>query len=136
MRTCSVTHSCPTLLQPHGLQPTRLLCLWDSPGKNPGAGCHFLLQGDLPDPGMEPTSSVSPALAGRFFTTAPTGKHYKVSWTISIHSDFIGSTAGCHGTQAGAEDRSTSVSQGTQRRMRSPGNNPEQTGHPARLLTN
>ena len=32
-------------LQPHGLQPTRLLCLWDFPGKNTGVGCHFLLQG-------------------------------------------------------------------------------------------
>ena len=37
--------SCPTLLQPHGLQPTRLLCPWDSPGKSTGVGCHFLLQG-------------------------------------------------------------------------------------------
>ena len=32
-------------LQPHGLQPTRLLCPWDSPGKNTGVGCHSLLQG-------------------------------------------------------------------------------------------
>ena len=32
-------------LQPHGLQPTRLLCPWDSPGKNTGLGCHSLLQG-------------------------------------------------------------------------------------------
>ena len=31
-------------LQPHGQQPTRLLCPWDSPGKNTGVGCHFLLQ--------------------------------------------------------------------------------------------
>ena len=29
---------------PHGLQPTRVLCPWDSPGKNTGVGCHFLLQ--------------------------------------------------------------------------------------------
>ena len=29
---------------------------------------------DLPDPGMEPASPVSPALAGRFFPTAPPGK--------------------------------------------------------------
>ena len=28
-----------------GLYPTRLLCPWDSPGKNTGVGCHFLLQG-------------------------------------------------------------------------------------------
>ena len=31
-------------LQPHRLQPKRLLCPWDSPGKNTGVGCHFLLQ--------------------------------------------------------------------------------------------
>ena len=31
-------------VQPHRWQPTRLLCPWDSPGKNTGVGCHFLLQ--------------------------------------------------------------------------------------------
>ena len=31
-------------LRPHGLQPARLLCPRDSPGKNTGVGCHFLLQ--------------------------------------------------------------------------------------------
>ena len=31
-------------LQPHELQPTRLLCPWDFPGKNTGVGYHFLLQ--------------------------------------------------------------------------------------------
>ena len=30
---------------PHGLQPTRLHCPWDAPGKNTGVGFHFLLQG-------------------------------------------------------------------------------------------
>ena len=34
---------CPTL-QPHRQQPPRLLCPWDSPGKNTGMGCHFHLQ--------------------------------------------------------------------------------------------
>src|SRR5574337_969740 len=29
---------------PHRWQPTRLPCPWDSPGKNTGVGCHFLLQ--------------------------------------------------------------------------------------------
>ena len=42
---CLVAKSCLTLLQPQGLYPTRLLCLWDFPGKNTGVGCHFLLQG-------------------------------------------------------------------------------------------
>ena len=31
-------------VQPHRRQPTRLPCPWDSPGKNTGVGCHFLLQ--------------------------------------------------------------------------------------------
>ena len=31
-------------LQPHGLGPTRLLCLWNSLGKNTGVGSHSLLQ--------------------------------------------------------------------------------------------
>ena len=30
---------------PHGLQPVRLFCPWDFPGKNTGVDCHFLLQG-------------------------------------------------------------------------------------------
>ena len=28
----------------HRRQPTRIPCPWDSPGKNTGVGCHFLLQ--------------------------------------------------------------------------------------------
>ena len=31
-------------VQPHRQQPTRLTHPWDSPGKNTGVGCHFLLQ--------------------------------------------------------------------------------------------
>ena len=31
-------------VRPHRQQPIRLLCPWDSPGKNTGVGCHFLLQ--------------------------------------------------------------------------------------------
>ena len=46
----------PNSLKPHGLQPSRLLCPWDFPGKDTGAGCHFLLRGDLLDPGIEPGS--------------------------------------------------------------------------------
>ena len=35
--------SCLTLCDPID-KPTRLPCPWDSPGKNTGVGCHFLLQ--------------------------------------------------------------------------------------------
>ena len=36
--------SCPTLCDPIDSSPPRLPCPWDSPGKNTGVGCHFLLQ--------------------------------------------------------------------------------------------
>ena len=39
-------------LQPHGLQPTRLLCPWNFSGKNTGVGCHFLPQRIFPIQGL------------------------------------------------------------------------------------
>ena len=41
-------------VRPHGLQPARLLCPWNSPGKNTGVGCHALYQGTFPSPGSYP----------------------------------------------------------------------------------
>ena len=41
-------------LQPHGLQPARLLCQWDFPGKNTGVSCHAPLQGIFPTQGSNP----------------------------------------------------------------------------------
>ena len=38
----------------HKLWPARLLCPWDSPGKNTAVGCHFLLQGIFPTQGSNP----------------------------------------------------------------------------------
>ena len=46
-----VTQSCPTL-QPCGLYPAKLLCPWNSPGKNTGVGCHFPFQGIFPTQGL------------------------------------------------------------------------------------
>ena len=40
-------------------------------------GWPFLILGDLPDPGIELESLVSPALAGRFFTIAPPGDDFR-----------------------------------------------------------
>ena len=68
---CLIPKLCPTLLQPRGLWPARLLCPWDFPGKNSGGGYHFLLQGTFPTQGSKPAS---PSLAGGFFTTEPPGK--------------------------------------------------------------
>ena len=41
-------------LWPHGLQPTRHLCSWDSPGKKTGVGCYSLHQSIFPTQGLNP----------------------------------------------------------------------------------
>ena len=48
------------------------------------SGLPFPPPGDLPDPAIEPTSPVAPALAGRFFTIEPPGKS-----TVTLFSLFI-----------------------------------------------
>ena len=50
----------------------RLLCPWDSLGKNTGVGCYAFPSGDLPNPRIKPESLASPALAGGFSTTSTT----------------------------------------------------------------
>ena len=51
--------------------PTRLLGPWDFPGESTGVGCHFLLQGNLPNPGIE---FRSPTLQADALTSEPPGK--------------------------------------------------------------
>ena len=60
-----VAHWCLTL-RPQGLYGT-----WDSPGKNTGVGSHSLLQGNLPTPGIEPSS---PTLQADSLPSEPPGK--------------------------------------------------------------
>ena len=73
MYACSFTQLCLTLCHPNGLEPSRLLCQWNFPGRNTGVGCHFLLQGSSQhrDQSVSPMSLV---LAGRFSTIEPPGK--------------------------------------------------------------
>ena len=65
-------------LRPYGLYPARLLCPRDSPGKNAGVGCHSLLQGIFPNPGIELASLVSPVLPGVFFITGTTWEAWEM----------------------------------------------------------
>ena len=51
------------------------------------SGLPFPSPGDLPDPGTEPASLVSPALAGGFFTTEPPGKSHK---DLMLHTITLG----------------------------------------------
>ena len=52
--------------------PAGLLCPWGFSRQECWSGLPFLSPGDLPDSGIEPTSLISPALAGGFFTTSDT----------------------------------------------------------------
>ena len=58
-------------VRPHSRQPTRLLCPWDSPGKNTRVGCHFLLQfmevkreSEVAQPCLTPSDSMDCSLPG------------------------------------------------------------------------
>ena len=70
-----VAQSCPTLCDP--VDCSQALHPWASPGKNTGVGCHFLLQGIFPDPGIEPRS---PALQADTLTSEP--------YLLSIKNSF------------------------------------------------
>ena len=80
LSACMHAQSWLTLCDP---MAHRFLCPWNFPSKNTGVDCHFLLQRNLPNPGIEPMSLASPVLAGRFFTTAPSGK------PLSFHMLFL-----------------------------------------------
>ena len=60
-------------LRPHRLKPGGLLCPWDSPGKNTGVCCRFLLQGISPTRGSIQVS-FSSCIVGGFFKAEPSGK--------------------------------------------------------------
>ena len=53
------------------------LCPWNFPGKNIVVGCHFLLQGNLPNPGIKPASLISPRLVDRFLPLRHVGSPLK-----------------------------------------------------------
>ena len=56
------------------------------PAKNIGAGCHFLLQGIFPNPGIRP---VSPALAGGFFTAETPRKLFLGHGLLQVSSQGL-----------------------------------------------
>ena len=75
-------------VRPHRWQPTRLCRPWDSPGKNTGVGCHFLLQCMKVKSESEVAQS-SPTLSDPMDCSPPGS---------SIHGIFPGKSTGvgCH----------------------------------------
>ena len=79
MHASVVSHS----LRPHGLQPARLLCPWDSPGKSTGVGCHALLQGIFQTQGLNsPLFCLLHWQAGSL-PLPPPGKQ-PLGWTLTL----------------------------------------------------
>ena len=58
------------------------------------SGLPFPPSGDLPDPGIEPKSPASPALAGRFFTTELPGKPHTL-YHLILSRDTSESLGNC-----------------------------------------
>ena len=76
-------------LQVNQLWPTSLLCPTDSPGKN-GSGLPCSSPGDLTNPGIEPTSLMSPVLEADSLTLVPPGKICNLKmWTLLAFANTI-----------------------------------------------
>ena len=85
---CCITSVVSDSVRPHRWQLTRLPCPWDSPGKNTGVGCHFLLQGIFPTQGSNPGLLHS---RQTLLTSEPPGKskvkeEREESWPKTQHS--------------------------------------------------
>ena len=127
MHACSVTRLRPTLFWPRGLEPTRLLCPWDSPGKNTGVGCHLLLQVIFPTQGSSPglthyrqivyhlshlgsqirTLHPQSLIAGLYNRPVPNRKRSTSRlcilspWLFNLYAEYIMRNAGLEEAQAG-----------------------------------
>ena len=82
-------------LRVHRLWPARLLCPWDSLGKNTGVGCHAFLQGSSWPRDWTSVSHGS-CIAGGFFTAEAPGKppcmnmcYHKPIVSVFLHIVFI-----------------------------------------------
>ena len=78
-----------TLSWPHGLEPIRLLCPWNSPGRNTGVGCYSPLQGIFLTQG----SNLGPLHSRQILY------HLEPPWKINCHTVFQGSCTHLHSHQ-------------------------------------
>ena len=74
-----VAQSCPTLSDPMDCSPPGPSVPGDSPGKHTAVGCHALLQGNLPNSGVEPRS---PSLQAGSLPVEPPGKPIDIRYGL------------------------------------------------------
>ena len=76
-------------LRPDGLQPTRFLCPWHVPRQECWNGLPFPIPEYLPNPGIQPVSRLSPAVAGAFFTPVPHCEYTKLPFSLLFAASEI-----------------------------------------------
>ena len=86
-------------LRPHGLQPIRLICPWDTPGKNFGVGCHFLLQGIFLTQGSNPHHLCLLHWQAGSLLLVPPEKPWQQHWILTsiVALLSVGACASLHG---------------------------------------
>ena len=77
LKESEVAQLCPTLCYPMEYIAHQAPLSMDFPGKNTGVSCHFLHPGDLPNPGIKPSS---PALQADTLTSELPGKLLNPDW--------------------------------------------------------
>ena len=96
LRVCVLSWSIMSnSLQSHGLQPARLHCPWDFPGKNIGASCHFLLQGIFPTQGLNPCLLCLLHWKANFLSPSQPGSPYRLRQHKFIVLQFYRSKVWC-----------------------------------------
>ena len=112
---------CPTLCDPIRWQPTRLPCPWDSPGKNTGVGCHFLLQ-CMKVKSENEVAQLCPTISDSMDCSPPgssnpwdfPGKNTGVGCHCLLHSTTAVNTAECSAVSTASEQlKVASFTQGT-----------------------
>ena len=84
LTACLVVQSCATLCDPLDCKPTRLLCPWDSPGKNTGVGCMPSSRGIFPTQGSNPCPLHLLHWQAGSLPSAPPGKPSSLSGSHQI----------------------------------------------------
>ena len=77
---------------PRRQQPTRLFCPWDSPGKNTGVGCHFLLQEIFPTQELNPGLPHCRQTQADALTSEPPGSPKPSSNICAAYSNVLTSS--------------------------------------------
>ena len=89
MHACQVSSVVSTSSRPHGQLPTRLLCPWGFSRQEHWSELPCPPPGDLPDPGIKPTSLMAPALQVDSLPLSHWGSPLIIITTILKSSVFI-----------------------------------------------